>query len=878
VPSKSLIPVNDPSLLWINSGVATLKDFFTGAKTPPCNRITNSQKSIRTNDIFNVGYTSRHHTMFEMLGNFSIGDYFKLEAIEFGFELLTKVWNIPKEKLYITVYKDDTDTYNKWLSLGIDPKHLLKCDRDRNFWDVGQGPCGPCTEIHYDRGEKYDPHGIGERLFFEDIENDRYIEIWNIVFSQFNNDGNNNYTELARKNIDTGAGLERIACIFQDVPTNFDSDLFLPIIKKVEELSSGAKYDMNAYFTDSLEQKEINHSYRVIADHMRAVTFAVADGAIPSNTGRGSILRKLIRRSMVCAKKLGISKPDLLIYVSQAVMDNMKDYYSYLQDEKENVFKILDTEQKLFERTLEKGYKLLEKSLQDKSTISGKTIFELVDTYGIPFDIIKDIAQQKKIDLDEIGYNKEFEKHQEISRANLEIKGMAKQSEGLINYTDDSEFLYDKDSIQNAKVIGLFDTNFNRVKSIKGHCWIVTDKTVLYATSGGQIHDSGFIYLDNDRFNVEDVIKGTNGQHFALIDTDGILLKEGDLVNIEHDKKSRALVTKNHSAEHLLEKVLRENIDASIKQVGAFKAADRMTMDFQLTRKLSDEEIKLVETKVNELIKGDAPVETEHLSLEDIKTKKGIIGHFDEVYSKIKGKLRLVCMRGVVDEICAGTHVKRLGEIEKFMIVKLLSKGSGLWRLECITSQETIQKYLSTQIDLIQEEITNMKLKLANLKLDSTNFQKKYLSNLNFELNEDALRILKQEFALASKAFEEILVQKQKEDNEVEIANIKSLSRDISNNGDIEIIITNTNNWKNAVMAINELVNENNDKAFVAINTTDRIQYMVASYQKVDCGLLIKKINQVCNGQGGGNQKSAQGGCKEVSFLDEIIAVVKSHA
>ncbi len=309
--SKSLIPVDDNSLLWINSGVATLKKYFSGQENPASNRITNSQRCIRTNDIENVGVTSRHHTLFEMLGNFSVGDYFKVEAIEFAYELLTKVMEFELEKLYITVYEEDEITYKKWIELGVSESHIVKCGRDRNFWDLGSGPCGPCTEMYYDRGEKYDPEKIGERLFFEDIENDRYVEVWNVVFSEFNNDGNGNYTQLARKNIDTGAGLERLASIIQEVPTDFDIDSFMPLIKIVEKYSEH-KYDTDAYFTKDEEQIKVNKNYRIIVDHFKACTFAIADGAIPSNKDRGYIIRKLIRRSKIALLFLGIKDNSII--------------------------------------------------------------------------------------------------------------------------------------------------------------------------------------------------------------------------------------------------------------------------------------------------------------------------------------------------------------------------------------------------------------------------------------------------------------------------------------------------------------------------------------------------------------------------------------
>ena len=347
-PSQSLIPHNDPSLLWINSGVATLKNYFSGIAIPPSNRLTSSQRSIRTNDIFNIGVTSRHHTFFEMLGNFSIGDYFKKEAIHFGYDLLINHFNMDVNKLYFTVYEDDEDAYNEWIKHGINPSHIIKCNRDRNFWDVGSGPCGPCTEIYYDRGEKFDPEHKGEELFYKDIENDRYVEIWNIVFSQFNNNGKNEYSELARKNIDTGAGLERLASVLQETPTNYDTDLFLPIIKTISKYSKTCKYDMNAYFTKDKKQKEINRNFIIIADHIKACVFAIADGAVPSAKEKGAVLRKLLRRSIICSKAIDVAE-DFLPETISSIIDTMHEFYPYLDKNKS----LVSLRSKLYDASLQ---------------------------------------------------------------------------------------------------------------------------------------------------------------------------------------------------------------------------------------------------------------------------------------------------------------------------------------------------------------------------------------------------------------------------------------------------------------------------------------------------------------------------------------------
>ncbi|MGL4951202.1 MAG: alanine--tRNA ligase, partial [Mycoplasma sp.] len=466
IESASLIPINDNSLLWINSGVATLKDYFSGKKNPPHANLTNSQKCIRTNDIINVGKTSRHHTFFEMLGNFSIGGYFKEEAIEMAYELLTKHFEIDISKLYFTVFEDDEVAYKKWLSYkDINPSHVIKCGRDRNFWDVGSGPCGPCTEIYYDRGLKYDPDKIGEKLFFEDIENDRYIEIWNIVFSEFNNDGSNNYTPLLRKNIDTGAGLERIVSISQDAPTNFDTDLFLPIIKEIESFSKHS-YDANAYFANNIEQQKINTAYKLIADHMRACVFAIADGAIPSNKERGYILRRLIRAlTTTLIYKLEIEN-NILDKLITKTIEVMGEYYSYLKEHFKKITDVMNKEYEMFKKTLSQGFKLFNEAIKNKK-IDGNSIFKLVETYGFPIELIMMIAEEDNIALDISKFEELFKEHQLVSNARRNEIAMSAQNGELLNLDTPFKFLYDINNVE-AKIVKLYDDAFNSVETLDG--------------------------------------------------------------------------------------------------------------------------------------------------------------------------------------------------------------------------------------------------------------------------------------------------------------------------------------------------------------------------------------------------------------------------
>ncbi|MDE6289332.1 MAG: alanine--tRNA ligase, partial [Ureaplasma sp.] len=693
----SLIPNNDPSLLWINSGVATLKDYFSGKQNPPSQRLVNCQKAIRTNDIFNVGKTSRHQTMFEMLGNFSIGDYFKIEAINFAFELLTKVWDIEIEKLWITVFKDDELVFNEWLKLGIPKERILKCDRDRNFWDIGSGPCGGCSEIYYDRGEKYDFDNLGEKLIIEDIENDRYIEIWNIVFSEFNNEGNGNYTELSRKNIDTGAGLERIASISQDTPTNFETDLFFPIIQAIQE-HSNKKYDIENYFKKNPEQELINFRLRVMADHLRATLFAISDGAIPSNKDRGYIIRRLIRRAMVCAELLGIQGIQYIYDAVDAIISIMVEYYPYLKEKKQSSLKLIVEEYETFKKTLSNGLKYFNKHLEEKN-ISPEVIFEVVTTYGFPIELIKEICEEKNIEINLEAFEQLYKHHQEISNSKNNVIGIEKQNAALVNLDVESKFDYYAYEML-SKVVKLFDKDFNEVNQLNNQeGYVIFDQTPFYATSGGQICDTGFV---NDIQFVDDVIKCPNLQH--LHHSNNFCLSLNEEVSLKINKKDREILKRHHSSEHLLHAALKNIVSDEIKQEGAFKSTKKITFDFSLPRKLEKSELQKVEDWVNEQIGKKINVNVEFMSLEEAKAKNAA-ALFENVYKKIGDNLRVINMEGVSLELCGGTHVDNLNEIEKFNIIDYYSKGAGSWRIEAIATLENIENLKREKIQKYNEEI-----------------------------------------------------------------------------------------------------------------------------------------------------------------------------
>lgn len=855
----SLIPYNDNSLLWINSGVATLKDYFSGKKNPPAPRLVNSQKALRTNDFFNVGLTSRHQTLFEMLGNFSIGDYFKDEAIEFAYELLTKEWAIDVNKLWFTVFKDDEVAFKKWISLGIDPKRVLKCDRDRNFWDVGNGPCGPCTEIYYDRGLDYDFDRIGEKLIIDDIENDRYIEIWNIVFSEFNNDGNNHYEELSRKNIDTGAGLERLASISQNVPTNFDIDIFQDIIKSVQKYTD-LKYDINNYFLQNEKQTKINFAYRVIADHFRAAVFAIADGAIPSNKDRGYIVRRLIRRAMVFAHQLRIDHENYLQDLIHAIIVAMGDFYHYLHAQEKKVLEVVQKESNLFKKTLAQGLKFFEESIKNDK-LDNNVTFDLVVTYGFPIELIKEIANEKKIKIDLDVFETKFKEHQLISRANNQTKAMDQQNSELLNLEVASEFLYDKE-VMDAQIIKIYDENFQELNHLIGDGYLVFNQTPFYATSGGQISDTGLI---NDLYEIDDVFKAPNFQHIHhVVGADLVLNQEVKLAINSFDRKR---IAKNHSVEHLLHASLKKNVDENLKQEGAFKSPDKVTFDFQYHKKLDDEQLGQVEQWINDQIKLSHEVNVLNMSLEEAQ-QAGALAYFGEVYKKIHGKLRVIDMGKEVSlELCGGTHVHNTKDIEIFKILDYYSKGSGSWRIEATATQYNIDKYLDFLLEKINKEwnsfVEQFKKEMYDideLNVIINNFQTQTKKIPIRKINELYL-VTKQKINDLKKVFYLAKIEKQK-------LEIISFFKKINNPDKKALFLNESFNIEAIKNASNDLINQFQKTVFIIFtNNKNNWQYFgIANEEYMKQNqinlneVLAKKIHETFGGKGGGKPSYIQGG------------------
>ncbi|AZZ65219.1 alanine--tRNA ligase [Metamycoplasma phocicerebrale] len=859
VESKSLIPQNDPSLLWINSGVATLKDYFSGKKIPPAKRITNSQKSIRTNDIENVGITARHHTFFEMLGNFSIGDYFKKEAIAFGYEFIFEVLKFDKEKIYITYYEEDKETYDRWIELGVNPSHLIKGSRDTNFWDVGQGPCGPDTEIFYDRGPKYDSRGI--ELLVKDIENDRYIEIWNIVFSQFNNDGENHYTELATKNIDTGAGLERITSIMQDAPTNFDTDLFLPIIKEVEA-KTDYHYDINNYFTKEPKQTKINTLFKIIADHIRASVNAISDGVSPSNVGRGYIIRRLIRRSYRAGLSLGIKEKSFLYKLVKVVKDSL----IYDINVKE-VSKIIKQEEELFAKTIKEGEKLLEKELEINGFIDAKTAFKMFDTYGFPIELTEEILKEKGIKIDLNEFYEFLKEHQERSRGNIEA-GMQKVINSLSFIPEKvSEFIgYDfLESTSNILYLLNEEEKISKTNNNEDISYLVLDKTPFYATSGGQNHDFGYMIQNNNKIEVLDVFKDKFWNPIHVIK--GTINKK-DPIQCFVDKDKRLNYARNHSSTHIMFHALRKTYSNDIiEQLGSNIHPEYFTFDFGLDHRPTKKEIKNIEKIMREYIAMSSK-RTYIITSVKKAQEMGAYMTIEESEYHDANNVRVVEFENITKDLCGGTHVDNSSVIEDFKIVSVDSKGTGIYRLRVVTSNKLVNKYL-------EEEIFEKQKLLLSLVKNNKHLNENYEYSFSTEipkLSFEKEKLLDEYDEIEEKIrddYKKFLKQKQNE--EVDINNYSS---EIINNIETYIINEHDNSLlKKAIIQIREAKPNSLIIGFSQIK--DNNYFLIVASKKYDAFQFFKLIIKELNGKGGGNKIVSQGSINTKLNDKNIITKIK---
>lgn len=740
IPGVNLIPQGDKSLLWVNAGVTGLKKYFDGSEVPPCRRIVNVQKSIRTNDIENVGHTARHHTFFEMLGNFSIGDYFRNEVIPWAYEILTNEktgFGIPKEKLYITYEPHDTATHDLWVRCGMDPEHLIPL-KD-NFWEIGEGPCGPDTEMFFDRGEKYDPKHLGVKMLQDDIENDRYIEIWNIVFSQYNSEAGvarENYKELPSKNIDTGSGLERLACILQGTETNFETDLFMPIIKAAEEICH------KPYEGDN------KMAYRVIADHARCLTFALSDGAYFSNEGRGYVLRRIIRRAMRYGQKLGINEP-FMYRLIRVCADEYKDFYPNLEEKVELVSKMVLDEEKKFIKTLSTGEEILRQKMEGKQTLEGSVIFLLYDTYGFPADMTKEICEENGVKADMDGFQKCMEEQKERARAARgDIESFHKQSKDLLEFKTPSEFVYDQESLK-AKVTGLF-VDGNAVEEIEEEGDVAFDLTPFYAEMGGQVSDTGTLKNDSVLGAITRVGKAPAGQHLHHVHLQFGHLSVGEEVELALDSKRRHLIERNHSATHLLHAAISEILGKHVEQKGSYCDENYLRFDFTSMDKLSSEDLNKIEALVNEKIAESIPEETKILPVDEAKNL-GAEMEFSEKYGSV---VRVVCFEDFSKEFCGGTHVKNTSEIGLFVLESESSVSAGTRRIQARTSLGAYQ-YLRRKSEVLAS-IESETLSKDDTVLESVKKLERHIDELQAELNQLKDKMSSSEANELQKQFEEI--------------------------------------------------------------------------------------------------------------------------
>lgn len=846
-PGASLIPHNDPTLLWINAGVAALKKYFDGSEQPRCNRITNAQKSIRTNDIENVGKTARHHTFFEMLGNFSIGDYFKEEAIVFAWDFLTnEKWiGFPKEKLYISIYSDDEVAYKTWTEVcHVDPSHILRTDG--NYWEIGEGPGGPDSEIFFDRGEAFDPKGLGEKLFFKELENDRYIEVWNVVFSQYDCKpelDRKEYKELPQKNIDTGMGLERLVSLVQGGETNFDTDLFLPIIRETEKIS---KYPYDG---------EYKMSYRVIADHIRTVTFALSDGALFSNNGRGYVLRRVLRRAVRYGIKLGINKPFMYELVN-VVANNMKEFYPYLMDKIEYNANLIKIEEETFHKTLKNGEQLLHDEIQkaNNQTLGGEVIFKLYDTYGFPFELTAEIAEENNVSVDENGFKEEMQKQKDRARAAREnVESMGTQSEALMNFVSESEFVgYDAFQCK-ATIIALFQDG-EKVDVLEGEGSVIFDKTCFYAESGGQIGDIGTIANAQTKALVKDVRKAPHGQPLHLVNIENGCLKIGDQCELLIDLQRRNRITVNHSATHLLQSALRKVVGDHTAQAGSYVTDEYLRFDFTHFEKVNEQQLDEIEQIVNTHIQNQLKVNKQVMSLEDAK-KTGATALFDEKYGDF---VRVVSMGDVSIEFCGGCHVNNTSEIGLLKIDFEESIGSGIRRISAKTG-------LSAYVDFKEKENT-LKTIAKHCKMKSLQgIEEKMISII------DELSVVKKEL--------------EKCENEILLSQVDSMISQVQEVNGIKVFVKSFDNMDGATlknMAISLRDKLDSCVVFLASKAPGKVVFVATCSKSaiksgVHCGNLVKEAATICGGNGGGKPDLAQAGGKSEEKVDEAIVKIGSN-
>ena len=845
--SFSLIPQNDKSLLLINAGMAPLKPYFTGQEIPPRRRVTTCQKCIRTGDIENVGKTARHGTFFEMLGNFSFGDYFKHEAIAWSWEFLTKILEIPADRLYPSVYQDDDEAFNIWnKEIGVDKDRIFRFGKEDNFWEHGAGPCGPCSEIYYDRGEKY---GCGKPGCTVGCDCDRYIEIWNNVFTQFNNDGNGNYVELENKNIDTGMGLERLATVMQDVDSIFDVDTIKAIRDEV------CKYANVEYETEY--KKDV--SIRVITDHIRSVTFMVSDGIMPSNEGRGYVLRRLLRRAARHGRLLGI-KGAFLAKLSEVVIRESKDGYPELADKKDYILKLIATEEENFNKTIDQGLSILndmmaEMEAEKKTILSGENTFKLYDTYGFPIDLTIEILEEKGFTVDEEGFKEAMEVQRQKARDAREETNYMGADVTIYQSIDaaiESKFVGYHDLTHDSKVTVLTtaDALVDELKEgMEGT--ILVEETPFYATMGGQVADTGVIRTANAEFVVEDTIKlqGTKIGHVGKMTKGSI--KVGETVTLAVDEARRNLIANNHSATHLMQKALRMVLGNHVEQAGSLVDPDKLRFDFTHFSPMTPEEIAKVEEIVNQEIQNGLDVVTNEMTIDEAK-KTGAMALFGEKYGDT---VRVVQMGDFSSELCGGTHVKNTSNISAFKIVSESGVAAGVRRIEALTGAGLIAHFNQVE-ETLKEAAALLKVSPADVVKRITALQEevKTLSKENDKLK-----------AKIAKAAAGDVTSEAEDVNGIKVL-VKALSG-VDMNGMRDLGDEAKQKLGEAVILY---ATENDGKVNLMATATEG-----AIKKGAHAGNLIKEVASLVGGGGGGRPNMAQAGGKNPAGIPDALKKAK---
>ncbi|MGY6222555.1 alanine--tRNA ligase [Bacillus anthracis] len=849
-PSASLVPHEDPSLLWINSGVATLKKYFDGRVIPQNPRITNAQKSIRTNDIENVGKTARHHTFFEMLGNFSIGDYFKEEAITWAWEFLTsdKWIGFDKELLSVTIHPEDEEAFTIWNEkMGVPKERIIRLEE--NFWDIGEGPSGPNTEIFYDRGEAYG-NDFSDPELYPGGENERYLEVWNLVFSQFNHNPDGSYTPLPKKNIDTGMGLERMTSIVQDVPTNFDTDLFMPMIGATETIS-GEKYR-----NGDLEK---DMAFKVIADHIRTVTFAVGDGALPSNEGRGYVLRRLLRRAVRYSKKLNINRPFMFELVP-VVGEVMKDFYPEVLEKKDFIAKVVKNEEERFHETLHDGEAILSeviaKAKEEKTTvISGVDAFRLYDTYGFPIELTEEYAEEAGMTVDHEGFENEMEKQRERARAaRQDVDSMQVQGGVLGEVKVASEFVGYGTVATESNVVALVKNGeYTDSLQVGEEGQLMLDVTPFYAESGGQIADRGCLLADGVKVLVKEVQKAPNGQNLhQVVVEEGTLTKDAAVKAII-DTKNRSSVVKNHTATHLLHQALKDVLGTHVNQAGSLVTSERLRFDFSHFGQVQADELEKIERIVNEKIWESIDVEISQKAIEEAK-EMGAMALFGEKYGDV---VRVVQVGDYSLELCGGCHVDNTASIGIFKIVAESGIGAGIRRIEAVTGKSAYE-LMNDQVGLLKEAAGKMKTNPKDIltRVDGLFAEVKQLQKENESLAAKLSNIEAGNLTDSVMTVDGVNVLAAKV-NVADMNNLRTMMDDLKNKLESAVVV---------------LASVNDDKVNILAGVTkDLIS------QGYHAGKLVKEVASRCGGGGGGRPDMAQAGGKNPAQVEEALAFVQEY-